>query len=196
MQATWIRNTILHALRAASKDQTIVHRISLNVVYENPSIHALADFMFHTLSGSTAYDSYGDSGVDVDGKAKALKMLTLVQKYKSIAPKYYFARARHDDDTIGKTVLVTGTTGRFGCHILSQLLLQKDVTRVYALNREGASGNGVPTLYQRQLEAFEMWGLDTQLLDSKKTVCLVGRLDQKCFGLECELYQQVCCLSS
>lgn len=187
LQATWIRNTILHALRAASKDQAIVHRISLNMVYENPTIHALADFMFHTISGSATHDS------DIDGKAKAFKIRSLVQKYKSIAPKS-FARASHDHgNTIGRIVLVTGTTGRFGCHILAQLLIQEDVAQVYALNR-GVSGTGAPTLYQRQIEAFKMWGLDTQLLNPRRMVCLIGRLDQKFFGLECQLYQQVSCL--
>ncbi|KIK61185.1 hypothetical protein GYMLUDRAFT_43259 [Collybiopsis luxurians FD-317 M1] len=182
LQATWIRNTLLHALRVSNKDQAVVHGVPLDVVYENPSIRSLATFMFNTMAGSAV------NGVEPE--LKAAQMLKLVEKYKlsgvSVAP--VGSRSTHHADV----VLLTGTTGRFGCHILAQLLAREDVVRVYAFNRENADGDGsVATLERRQIDAFKTWGLDEQLLRSGRVVYVVGRLDRQSFGLERPLYEEL-----
>ena len=46
---TWIRNTILHALRKTTK--VSMHEVPLNFVYANPTISALAAFFQRVAMG-------------------------------------------------------------------------------------------------------------------------------------------------
>ncbi|KAL6303205.1 male sterility protein-domain-containing protein, partial [Sparassis latifolia] len=89
----------------------------------------------------------------------------------------------------GKTILVTGTTGRLGCHLLSQLLQRPDVIRVYALNRN-SQGSDV-ALRARQQEAFKTWGLDVGLLNSEKLMLMASELPKRYMGLSKERYDEI-----
>ena len=88
-----------------------------------------------------------------------------------------------------ETVIVTGTTGRLGSHLLAQLLARKDVQHVYALNR--ATASSTKSLDVRSREAFRMWGLDESLLDSGKVSFHVANLTQPQLGLEVGVYEAV-----
>ncbi|KAJ7066919.1 hypothetical protein C8F01DRAFT_1340925 [Mycena amicta] len=72
----------------------------------------------------------------------------------------------------GQTVLVTGTTGVLGTHILVELLARPDVSRVYALNRGTAS-------LERQAAALEEQGFDPSLASSPKAFFVEGELEDK-----------------
>ena len=88
-----------------------------------------------------------------------------------------------------ETVLVTGTTGRLGSHLLAQLLARPDVARVYALNRPALGASR--SIEERTRSAFKLWGLDESLLTSDKVVLLVGDLTKAKFGLEAHVYDEV-----
>lgn len=63
------------------------------------------------------------------------------------------------------TILITGTTGGLGAHVLEHLLKSHLSTRVFALNRKHSSGDSAS---QRQSSAFASRGLDTGLLTSSR----------------------------
>ncbi|TFK85858.1 hypothetical protein K466DRAFT_664208 [Polyporus arcularius HHB13444] len=68
----------------------------------------------------------------------------------------------------GGTIVITGTTGCFGSHLLAQLLQTPDVARVYALNRQ--SSGDVLALQERQRDAFRKWRIpweDSWLTDHR-----------------------------
>ncbi|KAK0491291.1 hypothetical protein IW261DRAFT_1547429 [Armillaria novae-zelandiae] len=65
------------------------------------------------------------------------KMHAMVLKYSNDLP---VMSVKHTDRMIlktGKVVLLTGTTGSLGCHILASLVLDQAVQRIYAVNRPG-----------------------------------------------------------
>lgn len=77
------------------------------------------------------------------------------------------------------TILLTGTTGALGSHLLAQLLAGTDVSRVYALNRS----HPTQTLATRQAESFVEQGLDRTLLGLEKLVLLEADVSQRELGL-------------
>ena len=196
MQATWIRNTLIHALRVASNVNT--HDIPSNFVYAHPSIGALSSFLSRLISGKDAVDPAAERAAAIE------RMRTLLDKYSAglerrfpekpaangHANGYANGHANGHANGVGvETVLVTGTTGRLGSHLLAQLLERADVAKVYALNRE--SSGSVQALAARQKEAFKQWSLDTSLLESERVVFHAVDLSKPYFGLSKESYEQV-----
>ncbi|KAF5372256.1 hypothetical protein D9757_009649 [Collybiopsis confluens] len=178
LQATWIRNSILHALRRSGRP-TLVHSIPVEVVYEHPSIRLLSTFMFNTLCASGTLAA-GEPEI------KAEQMLSLMNTNRMLD------RISGAGLEKRSTVLITGTTGRFGSHILAQLLAREDVIRIYTLNRERNDGDAsTSSLELRQADAFKQWGLDEQKLRSDKVVYVVGKLDRPSFGLDAMLYNKL-----
>lgn len=100
------------------------------------------------------------------------------------------ATSTKDKDSRSDVVLITGTTGRFGCHLLAQLLADDEVSCVYALNRQ-ENDSGVLGLERRQTDAFNSWGHDISLLSPRKLVNLVGNLSDKNLGLDEDVYAKV-----
>ncbi|GBE77884.1 acetyl-CoA synthetase-like protein [Sparassis crispa] len=181
LQATWIRNTIIHAIRTSTTAS--IHDIPHNLVYMHPSIRSLSDFVFHMAS--TGKKASIVSQVEM----KAKEMHDLVKKY---AATISFAKRFYGKDlAVGEaqTFLVTGTTGRLGCHLLSQLLQRPDVVKVYALNRDSQGSDAA--LRARQQEAFQTWGLDVGLLDSKKLTLIASELPKQYLGLSKERYDEI-----
>ena len=82
-----------------------------------------------------------------------------------------------------RVVLLTGSTGALGSHILDELLQDTSVSLVYCLNRRG---NDSQSLLQRHLEGFKQKGLDPTVFRSYlgKWVMLEGDLTIENFGLE------------
>ena len=114
--------------------------------------------------------------------ARISEMRALLDKYAADLPTPNWKPATAGGE--GGTVLITGSTGRLGSHLLSLLLQRGDVRRVYALNR-GENGR------ERQLEAFGMWKLDTGLLKDDKVVFYAMDTTKKDLGLGKEVYEEV-----
>lgn len=85
-------------------------------------------------------------------------------------------------------MLITGTTGGLGSYVLSQLALNVDISKVYALNRKASDGR---TLLERQTSALLDRGLDPMLLDLKKVTLLEGDILVDNFGLSKAMYEEV-----
>ncbi|KAF7363153.1 putative polyketide synthase [Mycena venus] len=82
------------------------------------------------------------------------------------------------------TVLLTGTTGALGCHLLAHLLANASIRTVYALNRENGDGG---LLINRQAAALQKQGLSPALARSEKLVLLIGDLGEVDFGISAEM---------
>ncbi|KAH9851221.1 acetyl-CoA synthetase-like protein [Lenzites betulinus] len=187
LQATWIRNTLIHTLR--SVPNLDIHSIPSTFVYAHPTVAALSSFLFSIVSGEFAH-----KGADAQREAAVERMRTLLDKYSKGLERHFPEKLAngHANGTAhpkAETAIVTGTTGRLGAHLLAQLLARSDVVKVYALNRE-ASGL-VKTLETRQKAAFEQWGLDVSLLTSGKAVFHVVDLAKAHFGVSKEAYEEM-----
>ncbi|KAI0743094.1 acetyl-CoA synthetase-like protein [Daedaleopsis nitida] len=175
LQATYIRNTILHALRTTTKAP--VNDVPLNFVYNHPTIAMLSVFLHRILTGE-AFDPAAER------KARLAQMRAFLDKYGSDFPTPQWA-ASAAPAAAKETLVITGTTGRLGAHLLAQSLQRGDVVHVYALNR-GTPG-AEEELAAKQREAFKTWGLDAGLL-AEKVSFHAADLAKPRFGLDEETF--------
>ena len=140
----------------------------MDIVFKAPSIIALGDAILH--------------GFEVPTTTVA-DLTTLVDKYSSKLPARPVT-LRHRDQS-KDVVLITGTTGGFGCDVLEHLLRDDNIVTVYAFNRKG------PQVMAKQRERFHARGLDVELLDSGKFVMVEAELDVPGFAVPPELLDEV-----
>ncbi|EPQ58591.1 acetyl-CoA synthetase-like protein, partial [Gloeophyllum trabeum ATCC 11539] len=169
LQATWIRNTILHALR---ESKVPTRHIPHNFVYQYPTVRKLGAFL-----ASTAQPGASAATPSADG------MKLLADKYSAQFP----AHSPSVPVPNAEAVLVTGTTGRLGCHILATLLAQSSVARVFALNRKDARTQR--GLEARQKIALEDQGLSPELVHHEKLSLLEGDVVSSQFGLDGAIFK-------
>lgn len=149
-----------------------------STIYENPSIEKLALF----ISGVTK-----DSGGYALNTDKASAIEIMIQKYSTgldvpiAGPKTPIVS--------NMVVLLTGSTGNLGSHILEALLQDTSVTTVYVLNRPSS---GLQSIQERQAERFADKTLDTTLLSSNRLVYLEGETSHHNLGLTTAVYEEVC----
>lgn len=86
-----------------------------------------------------------------------------------------------------QVVLVTGTTGSLGSHILAELLSTSGYDKVIALVRPGRQGSTM----DRQVAAFIERGLNAALLESPKLMLIACPLEGDHLGLESAVYEEV-----
>lgn len=173
LQTTWIRNSLLHALRNSAKVET--RNVPNNFVYQHPTVQQLSDFVFSIVSGGSSKTSTL-TGVDA--------MHAMLEKYSTEFP-IHTPLMSHPE---GRAVLLTGSTGGLGSNLLAQLVVHPDVTRVYLLNRKSQDGS---SLKDRQRRALIDRGLPSDLLESGKAVLLEGDQGKINFDLPSDTYQMV-----
>ncbi|KAK0483762.1 hypothetical protein IW261DRAFT_1332931 [Armillaria novae-zelandiae] len=154
LQATWIRNSLLRALRDTVQFDT--RQTTENFVYAYPTISQLTVLLYSLARGKL-------DAVHAEPDSRVKAMHAMVKKYSEGLP--ISTSGMPPPATSGKIVLLTGTTGSLGSHILASLVLDSSVDRIYAVNRPGKLA-----LSGRQREAFVSRGLDVGLLDSDKVV--------------------------
>lgn len=177
LSAAFLRNRIIGSLRASSVEsmRDVASRISSNVVFSNPTLAGLANYIVNLGLGSV-------NGVDT--KAEIERM---IEKYSSgLHGNIISGRATRNSDR-GHVILITGSTGGLGSHTLASLLKRRDVISIYALNRLSKRAS----VEERQRSSFEDRGLDTDLLDSQKLVYIEGDASKEQLGLDQKLYEEV-----
>lgn len=170
LSATYLRNRLIGALRNSSEDSVreASFKISQEFIFEHPTIQLLSSAIVSLINGNVN----GGSPNNFSG-AEAIQYLIEGYTTGFPAPK---SSAKSSDDVV---VVLTGSTGALGSHILASLLADDKVTKVYTLDRTAAD----QTVQGRQNESFEDRGLDTSLLESSKLSVLTGSLVQKDFAL-------------
>ena len=175
LQVTWIRSRILHALRQQSHVST--KDIPTNFVYLNPTIHSLSKFIYDiVINKPSASPSDAVSNVFAD-------MNALVDKYSSNFPQRHPSSLHPSQEA----VLLTGSTGGLGSHILETLVLDDQISRIYALNRRDKR----ITSRRKLVSVFEDRGIDATLLDSPKIVFLEGDTTKEKLGLGDIIYEEL-----
>lgn len=171
LSVTFLRNRITSALRGFA-EPAVQHAASLigqDFVYAHPTIQSLTTSILRLLN----------SGEGSHGNIQA-EIQSLITKYTPKSPQ-----AVAPEPTPGSSVvLLTGSTGYLGSHILVSLLQQKEVVKIYTLNR----GNDVP---QKQRKSFEAWGIPLTLLEDERLVQLSSDLSRDDFGLPPDILNEV-----
>jgi hypothetical protein len=85
----------------------------------------------------------------------------------------------------GASVLISGTTGNLGCHLLARCLQLDNIETIYALNRPSAraSRDGHVSLFKER-------ALPVDLLQSHKIVFLESSMTQKQLGLAEQMFHE------
>ncbi|TFK94521.1 acetyl-CoA synthetase-like protein [Polyporus arcularius HHB13444] len=175
LQATWIRNTLIRAIRETDKDAA--KRLPMNLVFAHPSISSLARAVFGVLNTSST------NGHILHTPHSPADLWDFVKKYSEnfpARPQSLVARPEGKD-----VVVITGTTGGFGCDTLEHLLRDESVRTVYAFNRKDAQ------VMDRQRAQFRARGLDETLLDLPKFKMVEAVLHDPDFGLEPSLFSEI-----
>ncbi|KDQ13755.1 hypothetical protein BOTBODRAFT_160018 [Botryobasidium botryosum FD-172 SS1] len=180
LQATWIRNTILHALR---KSGVPVNNVPHNFVYAAPSISELTKYVLALAQASV--DESGGTSSEREGR-RTQELDDMVAKYTTNFPHHNPApNARAPESEV---VLLTGSTGALGTAILAGLVALPSVSRVYAFNRRAKDGALVE---ERQLKALREQGLDSGVIDSPKVMFIEGDVASPRLGLSETLFAEI-----
>lgn len=148
----------------------------MDLVFAAPTIAALARVVAATVHSSTDDSALRDAHTPAD-------LWKYVEKYSAnlpVRPANLVERRNGKD-----VVLITGTTGGFGCDTLEHLLKDENVEKVYAFNRKDSLA------IDRQREQFKARGLDETLLDLSKFRMVEAVLDESGFGVEQEVLDEV-----
>ena len=182
LQATWIRNSILHTLREGPKVNT--RGVSASFVYQHPTISSLAKFIVGAVQSGSASLPAEVSANESPEQATVNAMVDMAKKHTRGFPKHVGSKPLPQKDV----VLVTGTTGALGATLLAALIQDTTVEHVYALNRKSEEGKTLP---ERQAERLKEWGLNPELVKSGKVTLLESDVNASRLGLSDSLYEQV-----
>ena len=171
LQATWIRNTVLRAVREQSP--ALAKLLPMNIIYQAPTISALTEAVLRTFHNEGAAPT----------TTTAEYLVELAERYSSNLP---VRRAQlRPRESAKDVILITGTTGGFGCDVLEHLLRDENVAKVYAFNRPGSRAT------ERQLARFRERALDETFLSTPKFRMVEAALEASGFGIEPRLLDEV-----
>lgn len=175
LSATYLRNRIIGALRSSADPaaQQAATHIAQEFVFTNPTLQKLAVAVVQLVHPERALN------VHVSSEAQ---IMDFVEKYSADLPS---PKAQTDHVSgEGVVVLLTGSTGNLGSHILAGLLQSPGVKAVYAVDRGSASA-------ERLNASFLDRGLPVDLLRSAKLNTCGGDLSQPDLGLDAKTVEQV-----
>lgn len=172
-----MRLRITGALRASKELAKAVDAVTQNVVYNYPTLDALAEFIV-----GIAADPSGSRPQKAQSGPEAIE--EMIKKYTSGLDNTPLGSSKPHE----RVVLLTGSTGNIGAQILTNLLEDKGVYRIYALNR---ASSGSQTILDRHRTRFEDKGLDASLLKSEKLIFINGDTSKDRLGLDEATYNEV-----
>lgn len=175
LQATWIRNSLVHALKGTNVNTRLIPN---SFVYQNPSISALSKAVADLATSPSQTKK-----IDIDARVAAME--ALVKKYGTNFPEHVPSSVSQQT---GDVLLVTGTTGALGATILSKAVQDPSVEKIYAVNRKGLDGR---SLIERQRTILADRGLDLAILESPKVVLVEADLNADNLGLQSDKLDEV-----
>ena len=176
LSATILRRRITGALQSTDSEKTkaAVTFINQNTVYSYPSVDRLTNYLVGLVADPNCTEADVKSHVD--------QIETMIAQYSNPWPTV------DGNCEPGMVVLLTGSTGNIGSHILEALLREPRILRIYAFNRPSSRQ---VSLLDRHRERFEDKGFDTSLLASKKLVFLEGDASQDNLGVSSLVFNEV-----
>ncbi|TFK51599.1 acetyl-CoA synthetase-like protein [Heliocybe sulcata] len=175
LSATFLKNRIIGALRSSQNPSVkdAAARVSQNIVFAHPTIRQLANKLASIVDPSTSESAGGQPTAEI---------LDMIAKYSATLPIVAEPKP---------VVLLTGSTGTLGTHILFQLIQSENVTKIYAYNRKSSAGSSL----ERQKAAFADKGFDVSRLEDavtrSKIVFLEGEAARDNLGLEIEIFEEL-----
>ena len=175
LSATILRRRITGALQSTTCEtaKAAVAFINQNTVYAYPTVNQLTNYLVGLVAGSKQAEGI-QSHVD--------QIETMIAQYSNPWPT---VNGKAEPGTV---VLLTGSTGNIGSHILETLLRDPRIIRIYAFNRPSFRR---VSLLDRHMERFEDQGLDKALLASEKLSLVEGDASQDNLGIPISVFDEV-----
>jgi hypothetical protein len=145
------------------------------MIYTHPTINLLSEFVVGVTE-------------DLELRSKADPALSIERMVAKYTVGFDTPISSPSLTTQAHVALITGTTGNIGAGILSNLLEDARITRIYALNRRDSKSR--PSL-ERHMERFEDKGLNSSLLQSDKLRFLEGDTAEDLLGLMPDTHEEV-----
>lgn len=171
LNVTRIRNVLSRA---------IGKQLEPGFVYQHPTPQSLATALLALKAGER-------QDTDQSTEAHITAMRQMLEKYAHWKPSAASNGATPRPSTASDAVLVTGTTGGLGAHLLALLVRDTTVSRVFAVNRASTSAS----LLQRQRAALTSRGLDPAIAESPKVQLIEADLAAPQMGLAPDLLNQL-----
>lgn len=176
LSSTFLRNRILGALQS-SPQASASRGITQNFVFANPTVDKLTRAIVHLVN-----DLSDDASTEGDKDVNEIN--AMIAKYSVDIPAISTDK-RHASLDNGIVVLLTGSTGSLGSHLLATLLKEPKVRKVFTLDR------GPADVKTKQKAVFEDRGLPVGLLESAKLVAIEANYEEPDFGLQSEVVEEV-----
>ena len=173
LQATWIRNTLLQAIRSSTQSNT--RSVPMNVIFENPTISALAAF-------ASRFVFHADQVDHPAQVSKVQEMLSMVKTHSQGFRQHIPSTVTPDKNV----VMITGTTGGLGAAVLAEIVASDDVDRVFCVNRKSST-----LIAERQATALKRQGLDPAIACSPKVILLEADVSVSNLGLFPDIFESV-----
>ena len=175
LSATILRRRITGALQSTESEITkaAVTSINQNTVYSYPTIDRLTSYLVSLVA---------DPNRTEDVKSHVDQIETMIAQYSNSWP---MVKGSAEPGTV---VLLTGSTGNIGSHILEALLRDPRILRIYTYNRPSPRR---VSLLDRHRERFEDKGFDKVLLTSERLVFLEGDASQNNLGVSSLVFNEV-----
>ncbi|KAJ7127865.1 hypothetical protein C8R44DRAFT_873640 [Mycena epipterygia] len=181
LQVPLVRNALAQGLMKTGID---CRNLESNMVYTHPTISSLAQF----ISG---YASKQNQAVQPARESKAIVMRSMLTEFTSPFPLYSSNGAAGERSEIPEDIiLITGSTGTLGSHVLAVLLDNPGVTRIYVLNRI-SKGHDIEAMRARQTTAFGRQGIPEIYAKSPKISYLAGDITVPGLGLNPAIQQKM-----
>ncbi|CAE6475171.1 unnamed protein product [Rhizoctonia solani] len=179
--ATMLVRTLKAATRASKEPnvQSCALILPQTAVFDHPTVRQLAFFVVRSILGPNTLDNNTQTALE--------RINLLTQKYDLQWPRASTNLPIRRQYMVGEHVVVTGTTGGLGSHLLAQLLANDRVERVWALNRKSSEDTR-----HRQQVSFKAKMLDAELLARRKLTFVDVVLEDAKLGLDHDLYDEVC----
>ena len=173
LSATYLRNRIIGALRSSrnTSAQAAANHIPQEFVFSHPTLQKLAIAVVRLIDPKNTVAEPVSPSQEIE---------EMIAKYSANLPTF-----RQGEKFSGEyAVLLTGSTGSLGSHILTNLLQNPKVGRVFTLDRASNPR-------ERLAESFNLRGLPVDELKSDKLTCLVRDLSKPGLGLDAPTLQNV-----
>ncbi len=144
-------------------------KLGRNVIFDTANATRLASHLYALTVGDLSSKNDGD---------EIEEMKTMIKRYSSFQKHV----PGSSPDPEGYTIVLTGSTGSLGAHILALLLARSEVRNVYCLVR-GENPQ------ERVLEALRQRDLDVP--DTTRLVALTSDLGRKDLGLSPEIFDKL-----
>lgn len=153
--------------------------ITSQQLYSYRNIVRLSEFMHSLATGGNG----GVSSVSNLDQSRSRIFTASVKRFTSKFPTNPCRKSEKRDST-GQTVLVTGSTGALGSHLLSQLISDPKVGQIFCLNRSEDA-------LSRQRQSFEDKGISITPSALFKVKFLQFRLEDEFLGLTPPKYDEL-----